>query len=160
MVSNGIEYVRAILGNSRLIGQGSGVPDITDMPELSDYLLTGVAGYYGMLAAVLLAGLLLLLLFRFLSISLRQRNQLGMLMGAGCSAVFLIEAGSYLLNNLGIIYMGNYCPFLSYGGTGTMVTYVLMGIMLSICRYQNTAPERRTAGSLFGIRRRAEKMKG
>lgn len=160
VVSNGIEYVRAILGNSRLIGQGSGVPDITDMPELSDYLLTGVAGYYGMLAAVLLAGLLLLLLFRFLSISLRQRNQLGMLMGAGCSAVFLIEAGSYLLNNLGIIYMGNYCPFLSYGGTGTMVTYVLMGIMLSICRYQNTAPERRTAGSLFGIRRRAEKMKG
>ena len=62
--------------------------------------------------------------------------------------------------NFGIMYMGNYCPFLTYGGTGTIVTYVLMGIMLSICRYQNTAPERRTAGSLFGIRRPVEKMKG
>ncbi|KAA8501376.1 hypothetical protein FNY66_08495 [Mediterraneibacter catenae] len=159
VVSNGIEYVRAILGNSSLIGRGNGVPDIADMPELSEYLLAGVAGYYGILAAVLLAGLLLFLLFRFLRISLRQRNQLGMLMGAGCSAAFLIEVGGYLLNNFGIMYMGNYCPFLTYGGTGTMVTYVLMGIMLSICRYQNTAPERRTTGSLFGIRRPAEKMK-
>lgn len=160
VVSNGIEYVRAILGNSRLIGQGNNVPDISDMPELSDYLLVGVAGYYGILVAVLLAGLLLFLLFRFLRLSLRQRNQLGMLMGAGCSAVFLIEVGGYFLNNFGIMYMGNYCPFLTYGGTGTIVTYVLMGIMLSICRYQNTAPERRTAGSLFGIRRPVEKMKG
>ena len=159
VVSNGIEYVRAILGNSSLIGRGNGVPDIADMPELSEYLLAGVAGYYGILAAVLLAGLLLFLLFRFLRISLRQRNQLGMLMGAGCSAAFLIEVGGYLLNNFGIMYMGNYCPFLTYGGTRTMVTYVLMGIMLSICRYQNTAPERRTTGSLFGIRRPAEKMK-
>lgn len=101
MVSNGIMYVRAILGNSRMIGQGNNVPAISDMPELSD-----------------------------------------------------------LLNNFGIMYLGNYCPFFSYGGTGTIVTYVLMGIMLSICRYQNTAPERRTAGSLFGIRRPVEKMKG
>lgn len=158
MVSNGIMYVREILGNSRMIGQGSSVPDISDMSELSDYLLVGVAGYYGILVAVLLAGLLLFLLFRFLRVSLRQRNQLGMLMGAGCSAVFLIEVGGYLLNNFGIMYMGNYCPFLTYGGTGMIVTYVLMGIMLSICRYQNTAPERRTAGSLFGIRRPVEKM--
>ena len=160
VVSNGLEYVRAILGNSSLIGQGDGVPDIADMPELSEYLLVGVAGYYGILAAVLVAGILLFLLFRFLRISLRQRNQLGMLMGAACSAAFLIEVGGYLLNNFGIMYMGNYCPFLTYGGTGIMVTYVLMGIMLSICRYQNTAPERRNAGSLFGIRRPAEKMKG
>ena len=159
IVSNGIMYVRAILGNSSLIGQGNGVPDISDMPELSDYLLAGVAGYYGVLLAVFLAGLLLFLLLRFLRVSLRQRNQLGMLMGTGCAAVFLIETAFYLMNNFGVMYLGNYCPFFSYGGTGVLVTYVLMGILLSICRYQNTAPERRSAGSLFGIRRPAEKMK-
>ena len=152
-------YVRVILGNSSLIGQGNGVPDISDMPELSDYLLAGVAGYYGVLLAVFLAGLLLFLLLRFLRVSLRQRNQLGMLMGTGCAAVFLIETAFYLMNNFGVMYLGNYCPFFSYGGTGVLVTYVLMGILLSICRYQNTAPERRSAGSLFGIRRPAEKMK-
>lgn len=159
IVSNGIMYVRAILGNSSLIGQGNGVPDISDMPELSDYLLAGVAGYYGVLLAVFLAGLLLFLLLRFLRVSLRQRNQLGMLMGTGCAAVFLIETAFYLMNNFGVMYLGNYCPFFSYGGTGVLVTYVLMGILLSICRYQNTAPERRSAGSRTGIRRPAEKMK-
>lgn len=132
---------------------------VSGMPELSDFMLCSVAGYYGILAAVILAGVLLFLLLRFLQISIRQRNQLGMMMGTGCAVVFLIEAGFYFLNNLGIIYLGNYCPFFSYGGTGTIVTYILMGILLSICRYQNVAPERKTAGPLFGIRRPAERMK-
>lgn len=149
-----VVYVKELLKNSRMFGGGNGVPDISDMPELSDFMLSGVAGYYGIFAAMLLGGALLFLLLRFLWISGRQKNQLGMLMGTGCAGVFLIEAGFYFLNNLGIMYLGNYCPFFSYGGSGTVVTYILLGILLSICRYQNTAPERKTAGSLFGIRRK------
>ena len=154
-------YVRGVLANSRLIGAADSVaPDIFLIPELSDFLLVGVTRYYGILAAVLLSGMLLFLLLYFLKISRRQRNQLGMLMGTGCTAVFLIEAFFYFMNNIGAMYLGNYCPFFSYGGTGTIVMYILLGVLLSICRYQNTAPERRYAGSLFGIRRPAEKMKG
>lgn len=146
---------------SRLVGAGDAmVPDVSFLPALSDFLLVNVARYYGILAAVLLSGLLIFLLLRFLRLSLRQRNQLGMLMGTGCAAVFLIEAVFYFMNNCGVMYLGNYCPFFSYGGSGAIVMYLLLGIMLSICRYQNTAPERRTAGSLFGIRRPVEKMKG
>lgn len=161
MISYGMTYVREILGNSRLVGAvDAGVPDISFVPELSDFLLVGVARYYGILAAVLLLGLLLFLLLYLLRVSLRQRNQLGMLMGTGCAVVFLIEAAFYLLNNSGVMYLGNYCPFFSYGGSGTIVMFLLLGIMLSICRYQNTAPERKTAGFLFGIRRPVERMKG
>lgn len=151
-------YVKELLKNSRMFGGGNGIPDISNMPELSDFMLSGVAGYYGIFTAVLLGGALLFLLLRFLWISSRQRNQLGMLMGTGCAVVFLIEAGFYFLNNLGIVYLGNYCPFFSYGGTGTIVTYILLGILLSICRYQDTAPERKTAGSLFGIRRQVKRI--
>lgn len=161
MISYSMVYVREILGKSRLVGAGDAmVPDVSFLPELSDFLLVNVARYYGILAAVLLSGLLIFLLLRFLRLSLRQRNQLGMLMGTGCAAVFLIEAVFYFMNNCGVMYLGNYCPFFSYGGSGAIVMYLLLGIMLSICRYQNTAPERRTAGSLFGIRRPVEKMKG
>ena len=160
MISYSMVYVREILGKSRLVGAGDAmVPDVSFLPELSDFLLVGVARYYGVLAAVLLAGILLFLLLRFLRISLRQKNQLGMLMGTGCAAVFLIEAVFYFMNNSGVMYLGNYCPFFSYGGTGTIVMYILLGILLSICRYRNTAPERKTAGPLFGIRRPAERMK-
>ena len=160
MISYAMVYVRGILENSRFVGAADAMASgVSGMPELSDFMLCSVAGYYGILAAVILAGVLLFLLLRFLQISIRQRNQLGMMMGTGCAVVFLIEAGFYFLNNLGIIYLGNYCPFFSYGGTGTIVTYILMGILLRICRYQNVAPERKTAGPLFGIRRPAERMK-
>ena len=161
MISYAIVYVREILGNSHMVGKGDALsPDISFLPELSDFLLVGVVRYYGILAALMLSGVLLFLLLYFLRISLRQRNQLGRLMGTGCVSVFLIEVGFYFLNNFGVIYLGNYCPFFSYGGTGTIIMYILLGIMLSICRYQNTAPERKTAGSLFGIRRTVERMKG
>ena len=64
-------------------------------------------------------------------------------MGTGCAVVFLIEILLCFMNNMGIIYAENYCPFLMNGGSGMVVSYLLMGIVLSIFRYQNTAPERR-----------------
>ena len=135
--------IRGLIENSRLAGSGATVPDTSVIPQFQTFILSGVTVYYGMLAAAVLAGLILFLLIRFLRISLRQRNQLGMLMGAGCSVVFLVETAVYILNNLGVVYTSSYCPFLSYGGTGTLITYILLGILLSICRYQNTAPERK-----------------
>lgn len=137
------EFVRALLRNSRFLGEGGGLP-ASGMPEAPlNFLLAGVAAYFGLIAAVLLGGAVLALFIRFLKISLRQRNQLGMVMGTGCAVVFLIEILLYFMNNMGIIYAENYCPFLMNGGSGMVVSYLLMGIVLSIFRYQNTAPERR-----------------
>lgn len=103
-----------------------------------DYVLAYVMNYYGILAGILIAGMLAVLFIRLLHHSLRQKNQLGFLMGAGCSVVLLAQLVFYVLDNLGIIPgAGIYCPFLSYGGTGCIVTYILLGLLLSIYRYQN-----------------------
>lgn len=140
------QTVRGFLGGSRIVGAGAGETDVLSIPPLSEFALTGVIAYYGILTAAVLTGVLLFLLFRFLKISLGQRNQLGMLMGTACSILFLIEAACYILTNLGVSYVGVFCPFLSYGGTGTIITYVLLGLLLSICRYSRTAPEREPEG--------------
>ncbi len=137
-----MSLLRQFLEDSRFAGRGTVSPDVSRIPVFQEFLLSGVIVYYGFFAAVLLAGLLLLLLVRFLRISLCQRNQLGMLMGSGCAVLFLAEAAFYILSNLGITYLPVFCPFLGYGGTGTTVTYILLGILLSIYRYENTAPER------------------
>ena len=137
--------IRQLLGDSRIAGPGNISLEASQVPVFQEFVLSGVIAYYGILAAVIFVGVMLFLLMRFLKISLGQRNQLGMLMGAGCSVLFLVEAAFYLLTNLGVIYIGTFCPFLSYGGTGTMVTYILLGLLLSIYRYQNTAPERKRA---------------
>lgn len=142
-------YARELLGKSRLIGPGMNLPDVSAMPEPSQILLSCVAGYYGILAALILAGALTFLLLRFLKISLSQKNQLGMLMGAGCVVSLLIQTGCYLLNNLGIWNVGSYCPFLSASGSGKISVYILLGILLSICRHKNTAPRRKTITRLF-----------
>ena len=144
-----VGIIRQLLGDSRIAGPGNLSLEASQVPVFQDFVLSGVIAYYGILAAVVFVGLLLFLLVRFLKISLGQRNQLGMLMGAGCSVLFLVEAAFYLLTNLGVIYVGTFCPFLSYGGTGTMVTYILLGLLLSIYRYQNTAPERRPVPRIF-----------
>ena len=144
-----VGIIRQLLGDSRIAGAGNLSLEASQVPVFQDFVLSGVIAYYGILAAVIFVGLLLFLLVRFLKISLGQRNQLGMLMGAGCSVLFLVEAAFYLLTNLGVIYVGTFCPFLSYGGTGTMVTYILLGLLLSIYRYQNTAPERRPVPRIF-----------
>ena len=143
----GAAAVREVLGGSRMLGGDAA--DITRLPGLGDFVLSGVIVYYGIFAAVLLAGLILFLFVRFMRISLRQKNQLGMLMGTGCSAVFLIEVILYILNNLGVVYVDSYCPFLTSGGTGMIVMYLMLGILLSIYRYQNTAPERKASARLF-----------
>ena len=68
----GAAAVREVLGGSRMLGGDAA--DITRLPGLGDFVLSGVIVYYGIFAAVLLAGLILFLFVRFMRISLRQRN--------------------------------------------------------------------------------------
>lgn len=140
--------VRDLVSGSRMIGEG-GAGNIARFPNMVEFVLSGVAASYGILAAALIVGLILFLFIRFMRISFRQRNQLGMLMGTGCCAVFLIEMLIYIAVNLGAAYLDSYCPFLTSGGTGMMVTYIMLGLLLSIYRYQNTAPERKLSAKLF-----------
>ncbi|MCR1868364.1 FtsW/RodA/SpoVE family cell cycle protein [Murimonas intestini] len=133
--------VNQMLSGGRLIGAGE-LPDTAAavLGKGNYYMLTYVAAFYGILAAAALAGAVIFVFFRFFRISLRQKNQLGMIMGAGCSAAFLLQTAAYIINNLGIIPTEINAPFISYGGAGTVVTYILLGLLLSIYRYQNVLP--------------------
>lgn len=63
-----------------------------------------------------------------------------MIMGTACSTLFILQLILYFINNLGIMPTETNIPFLSYAGTGAVITYILIGILLSICRYQNILP--------------------
>lgn len=135
--------LRKLLGGSKFIGQNDTfATDFQVLPVNHEYVLAYVTSYYGILAAVLLVALLGFLVFRFMKISMKQKNHVGMLMGVGCSTVLAFQIIFYILSNTGVSLFGDrYCPLLNRGGTGTIVTYVLLGLMLSICRYQNVLPE-------------------
>ena len=138
------QMVRELLGGSRWFGAGQR-PAADQMFYLSEYTLAYAASYYGILAVILLTALIGFLFLRFLRISLRQKNGLEMIMGTGCSTVLLLQFLFYLADNLaGFPVGGSYCPFLTYGGTGMVVTYILLGILLSIYRYENVITESST----------------
>lgn len=131
--------VRDIIRSSQLIGKNTG-QSMTGFPlEFeTDYLLTYLIGTFGTLAGAALIFFMILLGASLLHISFRQKNQSGMMMGLGCSLVFLIQAAEYILVNLSLLPVsGLYFPLISYGGSGMLQTCILLGILLSIYRYEN-----------------------
>ena len=109
----------------------------------SDYMMLGIAGYCGILVMVLCIAIIAGLLCWFLRSALKQKNQLGMMMGFGCVMVLAIQFLLSLLANIGVSRFGQgaWCLFFGYGRSGQMVSAVLMGILLSIYRHQNVTPE-------------------
>lgn len=145
-----VSMIRKLLAGSRMVGTKAGfLQDAYDVVDSGSYALSMICAYYGMLIAAALAVGIGLLLCRFFKKAMGQKNQLGMIMGAGVSVVFLVELLFYLLANTGWLPEANYCPFLGFGGSGMMVTYILLGILLSVYRYERVAPEIRAGRRTF-----------
>lgn len=139
------DYIREIIfqciKSSRFIGN-SGTETIGWIPEIGgDYLLIFLSSYCG-IAVALLAGLLLLAVSaKAIQISFGQKNQLGMIMGCGCGLILEMMTVTGILRNFGLIPAAQvFFPFLSTGSSGIVVSYILVGIVLSIYRYQNLLP--------------------
>lgn len=137
--------VRELLSKCMAVGRATGVEDFWTGDRISsaDYMMLGIAGYCGILVMVLCIAIIAGLLCWFLRSALKQKNQLGMMMGFGCVMVLAIQFLLSLLANIGVSRFGQgaWCLFFGYGRSGQMVSAVLMGILLSIYRHQNVTPE-------------------
>lgn len=120
------------------IGVQGEMLEITEVfPMGSEFILTYMAVCFGTFAVAVVSLVVGTLLLRLLALSVKQKNRLGRLMGLGCGLVLFIHAAGYMLVNVGVIMPEQlYCPFV-IESRGVIVTYVLLGIMLSIYRYQS-----------------------
>ena len=88
---------------------------------------------------VLLAALVVFML----GTSVRQKNELGTVMGFGCGMIILLNV---LLNLAGIFgwipLTTTFLPFLSVGRDNILLSYALAGIILSIYRYKDVYPKK------------------
>ena len=135
--------IRHIISTSHLIGKNTELFKTGSPLDFeTDYLLTYLIGKFGFLAAAALIILIVLLGVKLLSVSIHQKNQLGMMMGLGCSLVFIMQSFEYILVNLSLLPVSSlYLPLISYGGNGMLHTCILLGILLSIYRYENIVSE-------------------
>lgn len=126
------------LAGSRIFGAGD-LDVAGNLPDYnSDYILTFLSGCYGIAAACLICVLVCALAGRALRISLLQRNQLGMMIGTGCSLTLFLNTAVNVAENIGLLPgMGSFLPFFSHNGSGIIVSYSLIGFVLSVYRYKN-----------------------
>lgn len=136
------DYVGRILSDylagSRLFGAG----DLSIAGELPDYysnyILTFLSGCYGIAAACAICLLVCVVAARALRISLGQKNQLGMIIGLGCSLVLFSNTVINVAENFRLLPIaGSFLPFFSHSGSGIIVSYILIGFVLSVYRYKN-----------------------
>ncbi len=133
---------REVLSHAQFFGESSDSM-IGYLPGIhNDYILTYVIGKWGIVAGVILISLFLLFIGRMIYLSLHQKNTLGCFVGLGCSLVFGIQGIVYILSNLGIQLIAQVnLPFVSYGGSGLLVNFMILGIMLSVFRNTNIMKE-------------------
>ena len=146
--------VHEVLVRSNPFGHSSTL--VMDLDSLvSDYMIVNVTATYGLIPVCILAVLFIVFCARLFYLALHQKNQLGMIVGLGCSLVLTVEVLKYFLMNLGFIPMTSaFLPLFSYGGNVTIISYVFVGILLSIYRNQNLIDE--TRQKRFRIRLKIE----
>jgi cell division protein FtsW (lipid II flippase) len=134
--------VRGIISQADLF---RGAPDFTIgfLPGFNnDYILTYVIGKWGLAAGILLIVIFLTFISHMIHISLKQKKSLGMFVGLGCSLVYAVQGGIYILSNLSIQFIAQVnLPFVSYGGAGLLINFIVLGLMLSVFRNTNIIKE-------------------
>lgn len=144
MVLPVISFIGMYFGNlesNKFIGSNSTGISRTLPSFNGDYILTYLSSTYGMTAAILVCCILTVMIFFIFGTALKQKNQLGMMMGCGCGMIFLVSFIINILENLGVLPLTEtFFPFLSAGGSYIIVSYGLTGIILSIYRYKNIYP--------------------
>ena len=109
---------------------------------LTDYILVSMCSIYGVFLTVTIVAGLLFIVMKIFHISLKQKNLLGMIVGLSCGLAFLMKITASILINLQLLpFFSISMPFLSYGGSGTIVSYILLGLVLSVYRYKSILPK-------------------
>lgn len=139
--------VRSIRESSAMIGSSREAIELfasgPSTEYLTDFILISMCSIYGSFAVIAIVAGFLLTILKIFQICITQKNRLGMIVGLGCGLVFLLKTVCSVLTNLELIpYTSVSMPFLSCGGSGMIVSYCLLGLVLSIYRYKNILPDR------------------
>lgn len=133
----------SMLAGSRWFGKGAEMDVAKAVEYNSDYILSYLCSCYGILAAVFIAVLVLGLIFAAIKIAGKGKNRFGKMIGFASGLSLLLPAGINVLVNLGLIPgMNTFLPFLSKGNSYLLVSYILLGLMLSVYRYKNILSEK------------------
>jgi cell division protein FtsW (lipid II flippase) len=133
---SGYQMVQALysLASGGLAGAGLGQGDPTAVPEShTDFIFTALGEELGLLGALALLLCYALLALRGYQIALRARDGFQQLLAAGLTTAIVVQALIITGGTTGLIPLtGITLPFISYGGSSTLVNFAMIGILLRV----------------------------
>lgn len=128
---------RIAIGSGQLLGKGMlrGTQSrLGFLPNRhTDFAFSCVGEEFGFVGSIVLLGLFTLLVRRTLVIGRASRDRFGSLVCVGCAAVL----GYQVFVNVGMLLgllpiTGIALPFISYGGSSLLLSYVMVGLVLNV----------------------------
>ena len=125
------------IGNGGIFGQGFAQGTQTQYGFLSephnDFIFAAIAEEFGLFGICLLFLLFALLLWRIIKVGINSQDNFSRLYAAGFATLLIGHTFINVGMNLGLLpIIGLSLPFVSYGGSSLIVTYIGLGILLSI----------------------------
>jgi cell division protein FtsW len=145
----GYQTVQALYGLARggLFGEGLGQGLLTTpggtpivFAVETDFIFAAIAEELGLLGAMALLGLALLVVFRGLRIAIAARDEFSALLAIGLTTSLGLQTLIIVAGNVKLIPLtGVTFPFVSYGGSSLLASFIVVGLLLSISH--RSAPE-------------------
>jgi cell division protein FtsW (lipid II flippase) len=137
-----ISLIRGFLSGSKLFGSASEISFQYLSGYTNDFILAYIICRWGIVPGIFMIALFTVFIGRMIYISLTRKNSLGMLVGLGCSLVFAVQSVVYILSNLGFRIIDQVTfPFVSFGGAGIFINFIVLGLMMSVFRNTNLIKE-------------------
>jgi rod shape determining protein RodA len=128
------------IGSGQVLGKGVGYGTqsrLKFLPEYqTDFIFAAYAEEWGFFGVIILFFLYLLLIFRILFNAVRGATNFEILFGVGLAIIFISHFFVHVGMNIGVLPItGLTLPFMSYGGTNLLISYIGLGILMSMRRY-------------------------
>lgn len=132
------------VGSGAVLGKGIGYGTqsrLNFLPEYeTDFIFAAFAEEWGFIGVLFLIGSFGLLIFRIMSNAEKGETNFEILFASGVAIMFI---GHFIINvgmNMGVMPVtGIPLPFVSYGGSHLLISFVALGILMGMRRYRREA---------------------
>ncbi|MGH2462807.1 MAG: FtsW/RodA/SpoVE family cell cycle protein [Candidatus Limnocylindria bacterium] len=145
---SGYQAVQAIYAFARggLLGEGlgQGLPEIDGQLPIpavhTDMIFAAIGEELGLLGGAALLGLVAVIMARGLRIAILARDDFSAMLATGLAAGLVLQSLIIIGGNLKVVPLtGITLPFVSYGGSSLLASFVIVGLLLSISHRSVTA---------------------
>jgi len=141
-LGNGYQIVMALysFASGGWAGSGLGLGDPTAVPEShTDFVFTAIGEELGLVGGLSLLLCYLLLALRGYQVALRTRDGFQQLLAVGLTTAIAAQALIITAGTTNLIPLtGITLPFVSYGGSSTLINFAMVGILLRVSAQQKS----------------------